>query len=88
MQGHSPKETRQLLNLYKPSMDTYHEVLARHADRLDDSLDVNSRFLLGAVGVGEVDLGSCPLGDVLDVAAVAAHHEEVVLGGDVQVGTD
>lgn len=69
-------------------MDTYHEVLARQADRLDGALDVDSRFLLGAVRVGEVDLGSCSLGDVFDVAAVTAHHEEVVLRGDVQVGTD
>lgn len=35
-----------------------------------------------------MDLGSRPLGDVLDVAAVAALHEEVVLGSDVQVGGD
>lgn len=35
-----------------------------------------------------MDLGSCPLGDVFDVAAVAALHEEVVLGSDVQVGGD
>lgn len=33
-----------------------------------------------------MDLGSRPLGDVLDVAAVAALHEEVMLRCDVQVG--
>lgn len=35
-----------------------------------------------------MDLGSRPLGDVLDVAAVAALHKEVVLGRDVQVCGD
>ena len=35
-----------------------------------------------------MDLGTGPLDDVLDVAAVAPHHEEVVLGGDVQVRAD
>lgn len=69
-------------------MKTYHEVLPRQADRLDGALDVDGGLLLRAVGVGEVDLGSRPLGDVLDVAAVAALHEEVVLGSDVQVGGD
>lgn len=67
---------------------THHEVLACQADGLDGALDVDGGFLLGAVGVGEVDLGARPLGDVLDVAAIAAHHEEVVLGRDVQVGAD
>lgn len=69
-------------------MKTYHEVLPCQADRLDGALDVDGGLLLRAVGVGEVDLGSRPLGDVLDVAAVAALHEEVVLGSDVQVGGD
>lgn len=69
-------------------METYHEVLSGQADRLDGALDVDGGLLLRAVGVGEVDLGSCPLGDVLDVAAVAALHEEVVLGSDVQMGGD
>lgn len=72
----------------KPKCKTYHEVLPRQADRLDGALDVDGGLLLRAVGVGEVDLGSRPLGDVLDVAAVAALHEEVVLGSDVQVGGD
>lgn len=67
---------------------THHEVLPCQADRLDGALNVDCRFLLGAVGVREVDLGTCPLGDVLDVAAVAALHEEVVLRRDVQVGGD
>lgn len=66
----------------------YHEVLPCQADRLDGALDVDGGFLLRAVGVGEVDLGPRPLGDVLDVAAVATLHEEVVLGSDVQVGGD
>lgn len=35
-----------------------------------------------------MDLGSCALHDVLDVAAVAAHHEEVVLGCDVKLRAD
>lgn len=35
-----------------------------------------------------MDLGSRSLGDVLDVAAVASLHEEVVLGRDVKVGGD
>lgn len=51
-------------------------------------MNVDRGFLLGAVRVGEVDLGPRPLGDVLDVAAIAALHEEVVLGCDVQVGGD
>lgn len=33
-----------------------------------------------------MDLSSRPLGDVLDVAAIASLHEEVVLRCDVQVG--
>ena len=32
-----------------------------------------------------MDLGSCPLCDVLDIAAIAALHEEMVLGCNVQV---
>lgn len=67
---------------------THHEVLPCQADRFDGALDVDRGFLLGAVGVGEVNLGSRSLGDVLDVAAVAALHEEVVLRRDVQVGGD
>lgn len=67
---------------------THHEVLPCQADGFDGALDVYCGFLLGAVGVGEVDLGSRSLGDVFDVAAVAALHEEVVLGGYVQVGGD
>lgn len=51
-------------------------------------MNVDCGLLLGAVGVREVDLSACPLGDVLDVAAVSALHEEVVLGRDVQVGAD
>lgn len=72
----------------KIQLETYHEVLPCQADRLDGALDVDGGLLLWAVGVGEVDLSSRPLGDVLDVAAVAALHEEVVLGSDVQVGGD
>lgn len=81
-------EPFQQVDANKYENPTYHEVLPCQADRLDGALDVDGGFLLGAVGVGEVDLGSRPLGDVLDVAAVAALHEEVVLGCDVQVGGD
>lgn len=35
-----------------------------------------------------MDLGSGPLGDVLDVAAVASLHKKVVLRRDVEVGGD
>lgn len=65
--------------------NTHHEVLPCQADRFYGALNVDCGFLLGAVGVREVDLGSCSLCDVLDVAAIAALHEEVVLGCDVQV---
>lgn len=67
---------------------THHQVLPGQADRLDRALNVDCGLLLGAVGVREVDLSARPLGDVLDVAAVSALHEEVVLGRDVQVGAD
>lgn len=67
---------------------THHEVLPCQADRFNSALNVDCGFLLGAVGVREVDLGSRSLGDVLDVAAIAALHEEVVLGCDVQVSGD
>lgn len=67
---------------------THHQVLPGQAHRLDGALNVDGGFLLGAVGVREVDLSAGSLGDVLDVAAVAALHEEVVLGCDVQVSAD
>lgn len=51
-------------------------------------MNVDGGLLLGAVGVREVDLSASSLRDVLDVAAVAALHEEVVLGCDVQVSAD
>ncbi len=35
-----------------------------------------------------MDLRSCALHDVLDVDAVAAHHEEVVLGCNVKLRAD
>lgn len=66
----------------------YHEILPREADRFDGALNIDSRFLLGAVGVREVDLGSRPLGDVLDVAAITSLHEKVVLRRNVEVGGD
>lgn len=68
--------------------ETHHEVLPCQADRFNGALNVDCGFLLGAVGVREVDLGSRSLGDVLDVASIATLHEEVVLGCDVQVGGD
>lgn len=71
-----------------PINKTHHEVLPCQADRFNSALNVDCGFLLGAVGVREVDLGSRSLGDVLDVAAIAALHEEVVLGCDVQVSGD
>jgi len=58
------------------------------AHGFNGALNVDSGFFLGAVGVREVDLGSCLLGDVLDVAAIATLHEKVVLWCDVQVGGD
>lgn len=67
---------------------THHQVLPCQADRLNCALNVDCGFLLGAAGVREVDLGTSSLGDVLDVAAIAAFHEQVVLGCDVQVSAD
>lgn len=67
---------------------THHEVLPCQAHRFNCALNVDCGFLLGAVGIREVDLGSGSLGDVLDVAAVAPLHEEMVLGCDIQVSGD
>ena len=66
-------------------MSSHHEVLACQADGVDGALHVDRGLLLQAARVGEVDLGAAALHDVLEVGAVAAHHEEVVLRGDVQL---
>lgn len=67
---------------------SHHQVLASQTHRVNGSLQVDGGLLLWAVGVWEVDLRSCALHDVLDVAAVAAHHEEVVLGRNVKLRAD
>lgn len=68
--------------------NTHHEILPCEADRVDGPLDVDCGYFLWAAGVRKMDLCSSPLGDVLDVVAVASLHEKVVLRCDVQVGGD
>lgn len=63
----------------------YHEILPCQTDRLDGALEVDGGFLLWVAGVRKVDLRPCSLHDMFDVAPVPAHHEEVMLGRDVQL---
>lgn len=66
----------------------YHEVLTCQTHRVDGALDIDGGFFLRAVRIREVHLSAGSLHDVLDVAAVASHHGQMVLGRNVQLSAD
>ena len=69
---------------------TYNELLSCHVDTVYGPRDVDSPPPLRQTGGGvrEVYAGAGVTHDLFEVGAVPAHHEEMVLWGDLQLHTD